>query len=57
MRFGTWNVRNLYRSGSLTTAAMKLARYKVNLVGVQVVRWDKWDAVRAGDYNFIWKRK
>ena len=33
MRFGTWNVRKLDRSGSLTTAARELARYKLNLVG------------------------
>ena len=37
MRFGTWNVRNLYRSGSLTIAR-ELARYKLVLVGVQEVR-------------------
>jgi exonuclease III len=41
MRFGTWNVRSLNRSGSLTTVARELARYKLDLVGVQEVRWDK----------------
>jgi exonuclease III len=41
MRFGTWNIRSLYRSGSLTTAARELARCKLDLVGVQEVRWDK----------------
>jgi len=36
MRFGTWNVRNLYRAGSLTAAAAReLARYQLDLVGVQ----------------------
>ena len=40
MRFGMWNVRSLYRVGSLTAAARELARYKLNLVGVQDVRWD-----------------
>jgi len=29
MRFGRWNVRSLYRAGSLTAAAAReLARYK-----------------------------
>ena len=28
-------------SGSLTTVARELARYKLDLVGVQEVRWDK----------------
>jgi len=32
MRFGTWNVRSLYRSGSLSTVATELARYKLDLV-------------------------
>ena len=41
MRFGSWNVRGLYRSGSLMTVARELARYKLYLVGVQEVRWDK----------------
>jgi len=31
MRFGNWNVRNLYRAGSLTAAARELARYKSTL--------------------------
>jgi hypothetical protein len=35
MRFGTWNVRSLNRSGSLMTVARELARYKLDLVGVQ----------------------
>jgi len=56
--FGTWNVRSLYRAGSLTAAATELASYKLDLVGVQEVRWHKEGTVRAGDYNFFhgnWK--
>jgi hypothetical protein len=49
---GIWNVRSLYMAGSLTAAARELARYKLDLVGVQEVRWDKESTVRAGDYNF-----
>ena len=55
-RFGTWNVRSLYRAGSLKAAARKLARYKLDLVGVQEVRWDKGGTVRAGDYNFLYEK-
>jgi len=33
--------------------AKELARYKLDLVGVQV-RWDKGGTVRAGDYNFFY---
>jgi hypothetical protein len=52
MGFGTWKVRGLYRSGSVTTVDRKLARYKLDLVGVQEARWDKGGVVRAGDYIF-----
>ena len=39
---GTWNVRSLYRAGSLIAAAGGgLEKYKLDLVGVQAVRWDK----------------
>jgi hypothetical protein len=34
----------------LTIAARELARYKLYLVGVQGVRWEKGGTVRAGDY-------
>ena len=54
MRVGTWNVRSLYRAGSLTAAASELAKYKFDLVGVQDVRWDNGGTVRAGDYNFFY---
>jgi len=37
MRFDMWNVTSLYRSGSLITVARELARYKLDLVGVQEV--------------------
>jgi exonuclease III len=58
MRFGTWNVRSLYRAGSLTAAARELARYKLDFMGLQEVRWDKGGMVRAGYYNFFpWKRR
>jgi hypothetical protein len=35
MRFGSWNVRSLYRAGSLIAAARELARYKLDLVAVK----------------------
>jgi len=53
MRFGTWNVRSLYRTGSLTAAARELVKYKLGLVGMQKIRRNKGITVRAGDCNFI----
>jgi hypothetical protein len=52
IRFGTWNVRSLYRSGSFKTVARELGKYKLNLVGVQEVRWDKGGTDRAEVYTF-----
>jgi exonuclease III len=54
MRFGTWNVRSLCRSGLLKTVARELGKYKLDLVGVQEVRWDKVDTERAEDYTFFY---
>jgi hypothetical protein len=51
---GTWSVRSLYKAGSLMAAARKLARYRLELVGVQDVRWDKEGTVKAGDYSFFY---
>jgi exonuclease III len=58
MRFDTWNVSSLYRGGSVTVAARELARYELDLVGVQEVMWDKRGTVRArviwtGVYNHV----
>jgi hypothetical protein len=40
MRFGTWNVRNMYRTGSLRVVAGEISEFKLYLVGVRHVRWD-----------------
>ena len=58
MRFVTWNVMSLYVSGSLTAAARELVRYKLDIVGVQGVRWDNGrHGERRGFYFVLWKRK
>jgi exonuclease III len=54
MRFGTWNVRSLYRIGSLTTVVRELGKYKLDLVGVQEVRWEKGGTAGAEDYTFFY---
>jgi len=38
VKIGTWNVRSLYRAGSLKASARELARCKLDVVGVQKVR-------------------
>jgi hypothetical protein len=56
MRFGLWNVRSLYRVGSLMTVSRELLRYKLDLVGVQEVRWEGGGAEPAGEYTFSMER-
>jgi hypothetical protein len=56
IRFGPWNVRSLYRASSITATARELAKYKLDLVDVQDVRWGKGGMVRVGDYNFFYGR-
>ena len=57
MRFGTWNFTSHYRTGSLTAAARELARYKLDLLGVQEFKWDKGGTVREEDYNFFYVKE
>jgi len=38
-------------------AARELARYKLDLVGVQEVRWDKEGTVKTGDYSFFYGKE
>jgi exonuclease III len=55
MRFGTWNVRSLYREGSLKTVSRELCRYKLDLVGVQEVRWEGSGTEPAEEYTFFYE--
>jgi hypothetical protein len=52
MRFGLWNVRSLYRMGSLMPVSRELSKYKLDLVGVQEVRWEGGGTEPAGEYTF-----
>jgi len=56
MRVGTGNIRSLYRADSLTAATRKLSRYKLGLVGVRKVGWEKGGTVKAGDYIFFYEK-
>jgi hypothetical protein len=47
-RFGTGNIKSLYRAGSLETVSKELLKYKLHLVGVQEVRWEGGDTKPAG---------
>ena len=54
MKICTWNVRTLYRAGSLKAAVRELGRYKLDVLGVQEIRWYKRGTLREGDYVFFY---
>jgi hypothetical protein len=54
MRLGTSNVRSLYRAGSLITVSKELSKYRLDLVGVQEVRWEGGGTEREGEYTFFY---
>jgi exonuclease III len=56
MRFGLWNVRSLYRVGSLMTVLRELSKYKLGLVRVQEVRWEGGGTKNAGEYTFFYRK-
>jgi hypothetical protein len=53
MRFRTQNVRSMYMAGSLRAIAEEISKYKLDLVGVQEVRWDGGGTEPAGEYEFF----
>jgi hypothetical protein len=54
MRFVTCSIRSLYRIGLLMTVARELGKYKLDLVGVHEVRWEKGGTERAEGYSFFY---
>jgi hypothetical protein len=53
VRFGTFNVRSMYRAGTLWAVAEEIS-YKLDLVGVQEVTWDGGGTEPAGKYTFFY---
>jgi hypothetical protein len=39
-RYGTCNVKSMYRARLIRAVAEVISRYKLDIVGVQKVRWD-----------------
>jgi hypothetical protein len=48
--FGMWNVRILYRAGSLMTVAKEISKYEIDLVGVK-----RWRRTSSQIHIFLWK--
>jgi hypothetical protein len=50
MKFGICNVRSLCRVGAVKSVVGKLEKYKLDLVGVQEVRWEGDEYQTADNY-------
>jgi hypothetical protein len=56
MRFGLWNVRSLYRAGSLIIVSKKLSKYKLDLMEVQEVGWEGGGTEPAEEFQFFYRK-
>jgi hypothetical protein len=54
MRLGTWNTRSLYRADSLITVSKERSGYRLDLVGMQEVKWEGSGTTPAGEYTFFY---
>jgi hypothetical protein len=54
MRYDMWNAKRLHRAGSLMTVAKEISKCKLDLVGVEEVRWDGGGTEPAGKYTFFY---
>jgi hypothetical protein len=54
MRFGTWNVRSMYRAGSLRAVGEEISKYKLDLETVREVIWVGGGTERASEYTFLY---
>jgi exonuclease III len=57
MRFGTWNVRSLCKVGTIKSVVGELEKYKLDLVGVQEVRWEGEGYQTAHNYIFFYGKE
>jgi hypothetical protein len=57
MGFGTWKVRSMYRAGSLRAVAEEISGYKLDIVGVQEIKWDGGGTEPAGEYTYIFLQR
>jgi hypothetical protein len=47
----------MYRAGSLRVVGEEISKYKLDLVGVQEVRWDGGGTEGAGEYRFFYGKR
>ena len=50
MKLATWNVRSLYRPGSLAKLKDELNKYGIAITAVQEIRWSGSEIFDSGDF-------
>jgi len=51
---GTWNVRTLWKTGAARLLVEQLSRARINLMGLQEVRWHDSGELRIDNYTLLW---
>jgi exonuclease III len=54
MRFGTWNISSLCRVRAIKSVVGESEKYKLDLVGIQEVRWEGEGYQTAENYTFFY---
>ncbi|KAL4084269.1 hypothetical protein QTP88_028094 [Uroleucon formosanum] len=49
LHIGTWNVRTLFKTGSMNCMVREIERYKVKLVALQEIRWSDTGSINTSD--------
>ena len=58
LKIGSWNARTLTRTGKITELCDKASRYRLDIVGVQEVRWGGQGKLRlSGGMSFIYSER
>jgi hypothetical protein len=55
MRFRIWNVSSPYRASSLKALGSELAKYKLDIMAGQEVKWVECGSQPADDYTFLYE--
>jgi hypothetical protein len=56
IRFGSWNVKKLYRTDSLMAIMNEIPKYKLELVGPREDRWDIGGTEKTTEYIFFYRK-
>jgi hypothetical protein len=56
-RIGSWNVRTLFQKRKLAQLNREMDRYKLDILGVSEVRWNRSGQIMTTDVSIFWHVK